>query len=421
MPRLPRLLAFAAAALLAAPPLAQARDVLPDLDQQRPSQLEVTTDLTGEVPRFHLGFNSAVDDVGRGPLIIDAHRASAGDEQMAADQVIRDSGGGTRVVRGVGSLQYTYSEDHDHWHFLGFERYELRGTADYSLVAPDQKTGFCLGDRYNTDPESTLPGEPSDPPYTGYCGRSRPGLLRIEEGISVGYGDVYYATLEGQFVDLTGVAPGQYYLVHRANPTRKIVESRYSNNNSSLLIELSWPRGTTKAPSVKVLRACPRRDACPGRAQRPRSLARANAERYAAEAVALALGSEPSELAVACTLRVSRVARRCSASARRYALKVAISHVRTKRGVLFYQYTVTGCRTREGGACARKLAPRSGRVRIGAAPASGASDAVAQPRQRFVAFHDPPLDGVRLWPVVHEVPRLVRHPLGGLGSGLPAQ
>jgi hypothetical protein len=85
----------------------------------------------------------------------------------------------------------------------------------------------------------------------------------MREGISPGWGDNYDAILEGQFVDVTGVAAGRYYLVHRANANRKLVESDYDNDAASLLISLSWPHGRSHRPRVAVLGSCPDAEVCP--------------------------------------------------------------------------------------------------------------------------------------------------------------
>jgi hypothetical protein len=397
--------------------------LLPDLDQDQPDGLEVTTDQTGAIPRFHLGFNSSVDNVGHGPLIIDARRDSRDEPQMVADQTILGSAGGTRTVRNVGRLEYVYSEDHNHWHYLGFDHYELRRASDYGFVAPDQKTGFCLGDRYTTHPGADQPGKSPDPTYTGYCGRTQTGLLALREGISVGYGDIYYATLEGQFVDVTGVPGGQYYLIHRVNADRKLVETRYSNNAASLLIDLRWPDGRSEAPSVKLLRACRDSDVCPGAAQQPPALGPSAAARYARAALASAYGL--TGFKTSCPRALTRRERACAASGNyrggRYSASIKIAYQRSRRGVIFYRYAVSATRRVHGcPSCTHKLPRRSGRVPLGSA-ASARSAAVAQPRERLVALDHPLLDGIRFRPVVDEIPRLVRHPLGRLGSGLPAQ
>jgi Lysyl oxidase len=397
----------ALALLLAAPAPALAADLLPDLDQETPRDLQVATDASGAIPRFHLGFQSAVDNHGAGPLLISGHRESQDQPEMVADQLLEQSDGSMRTIAAVGRLRYVYSEDHNHWHYLGFDHYELRRAGNYQLVAPDQKTGFCLGDRYDTDTTSQLPAEPSEPVHTGYCGRNQTQLLSVDEGISVGYGDVYFANLEGQFVDVTGVPAGEYYLVHRVNADRKLLESDYSNDAASLLVDLSWPQGTSQAPTVKVLRQCPATDSCPGPRQQPPRLTRRVAERYARTVFERVRRFKPVGFKVACTTVRGPLSRACSLrgahGGRRYSLREVLWYQRWKSGLLYLAYSAGGKR---------------GRVLVGRAKASAA---VAQPSQRLVAFDDPLLDGVRLGPVVHEVPRLVRDPLGGLGRRLAAQ
>src|SRR3954468_16277929 len=394
-------LPLAAALLMAGPGPAPAlaADLLPDLDQELPRNLQVATDQSGAIPRFHLGFESAVDNHGAGPLVIDGHRDSQDQPEMVADQAIQQSDGTTGTVPDVGRMRYVYSEDHDHWHYLGFDHYELRKAADYELFAPDQKTGFCLGDRYDTDTTSQLPGEPAQAFYTGYCGRTHTELLSLVEGISVGYGDVYYANLEGQFVDVTGVPAGQYYLVHRVNADRKLVESDYSNDAASLLVELSWPDGTSAAPAVKVLRGCPSTDSCPGPRQQPPLLSRRAAERYAPKGFARALGFKPSGFKVTCTRVRSKFSRACSLRGvhrgHRYDEREVLRYERWKNRSLYVVYSLRG---------------KSGRLPLRQAPASAA---VPEPRERLVALGDPLLDGTAVGPLVHEVPRLVRDPLRG--------
>src|SRR4051812_211163 len=336
-------LAVALGLATVAPSTALAGDLLPDLDQETPRNLQVATDQTGAIPRFHLGFESAVDNRGAGPLVISGHRDSQDQPEMVADQEIQASDGTTRTVPDVGRLRYVYSEDHDHWHLLGFDHYELRKAGNYKLFAPDQKTGFCLGDRYDTDTTTQRPGEPAQAFYTGYCGRTQTELLSLVEGISVGYGDVYFANLEGQFVDLSGVPAGQYYLVHRVNADRKLVESDYSNDASSLLIQLSWPGGTSTAPSVKALRGCPATDSCPGPNQRPPVLSRRAAERYAPKGFEHVLGFKPSGFKIACARVRSKYSRACSLRGvhrgRRFDVREALWYERWKSGMLYIGYS----------------------------------------------------------------------------------
>jgi Lysyl oxidase len=141
-------------------------------------------------------------------------------------------------------LRYVHAETHEHWHFPDFERYELR-RLDGTLVGRDRKTGFCLRDRYPTP--AALDKKPV---WTGQCRRGHPEARTVSEGISVGFGDDYVPEKEGQSIDVTGVGPGRYVLVHRANPGRVLRERSYANNAASALVELNGRR-------VTLVRRCP--------------------------------------------------------------------------------------------------------------------------------------------------------------------
>jgi RTX calcium-binding nonapeptide repeat (4 copies) len=130
---------------------------LPDLDQELPWDLRVTSVGPSNARRHRLGFASAVANVGDGPLIVSGRRERPADT-MTADQLIERFGAPMAVVEGVGRLRYVRSRDHQHWHLLDFERYELRGAGSSRRVM-DRKTGFCLGDRYRTR-HRALPAAP---------------------------------------------------------------------------------------------------------------------------------------------------------------------------------------------------------------------------------------------------------------------
>lgn len=220
--------------------------LLPDLVQEPPRQLAV--ERLGN--RFRLGFWSGVANLGTGPLIVKGTRPDPATELMTAEQVVRREDGGAAQRRpGVGRLRYVRLGGHRHWHFEDFERYELRHP-DGRVARSSRKAGFCLGDRYDAVTDRPLPGKPLRPPYIRYCGLDRPDLRHIVEGISVGFGDDYAPQLEGQYIDVTGLASGTYELVHRVNAGRRLLESRYDNNESCLQLTLRRPRGPRSAPSV---------------------------------------------------------------------------------------------------------------------------------------------------------------------------
>jgi hypothetical protein len=256
---------LSAVALAAAQgPERAAKERLPDLDQEIPSDLEITVVGSASHPVYRLGFRSAVRNIGRGPLLISGRRAGTDVASMSADQLIERDGAPMAVVPGVGRLRYVVSPDHRHWHLLRFDRYQLRRAGGRAVAVDDRKTGFCLGDRY-PDLGPKLPGAPPGPVHTSRCGLGDPRLTGIQEGISVGYGDDYAATLEGQYLRLTGLPSGRYVLVHRVNGDRRLREVGYRNNAASLLLNLRWRE---RRPWVRVLRACPDSARCDQPARR---------------------------------------------------------------------------------------------------------------------------------------------------------
>jgi hypothetical protein len=208
---------------------------LPDLDQATPFGLSVVRDGGRSV----LIFGSAVDNVGRSPLVVEARRLGG---RMRTWQLV----GGRRIPLAV-RLRYVHSETHQHWHFPGFERYELR-RIDGTLAGRDRKTGFCLRDAYETRPFGRRPV------WTGECAPRSPDAVIVRQGISPGFGDDYVPLKEGQSIDVTGLR-GRFVLVHRTNPDRVLRERSYANNAASVLLDLRRGRAT-------ILRRCPSSATC---------------------------------------------------------------------------------------------------------------------------------------------------------------
>jgi serine protease len=240
-----------------------APELLPDLDQETPSELTVEAIGSGSTRTYRLGFRSAVRNIGDGPLILDGARPDTSTPYMTVNQVVERGDAPQEVIPAVGRMVYAVSPDHQHWHYLQFDRYELqsyelRRAASERTLVRDRKTGFCLGDRYRVTTR-LVPNAAPEKFYRGRCGLTETELLQMHEGISVGYGDAYSAFLEGQDLPLSGLAGGRYVLVHRVNGNRHLRELSYANNAASVLFELRW---RTRVPYLRVLRTCPDTDRC---------------------------------------------------------------------------------------------------------------------------------------------------------------
>jgi hypothetical protein len=217
------------------------RELLPDFDQRAPFRLTMAG--------TRLGFASATDNVGEGPIWVRGIRASAS-EPMLAQQLVRLSDGTVRAYDDAGRLRYTPESTHTHWHLLDFQRYELR-TLEGDLVVRDRKSGFCLADHYGLARRRVAMFTGGR--FYGNCAASNPGALSVEQGTSIGFTDLYPAHFHGQNIELRGVPAGIYVLVHRANADERLEEIDYTNNDASLRIRLTWHNGQ---PRVQTLRTC---------------------------------------------------------------------------------------------------------------------------------------------------------------------
>ncbi|MET1076105.1 MAG: lysyl oxidase family protein [Umezawaea sp.] len=234
----------------------------------------------GIMKAVRLRFTSSEDNIGDGPLLLFGSRDNTAQKTMQVRQAFQALPSGT-IPRSYQAAQrqtatstyYEPAKMHEHWHLMGFERFELRAPGG-GLVAADRKNGFCLGDRYTTPDARQLPhAVPDDDSEQGSLGRflaknmcsmRAPDALTVIEGISVGRGDDYRHTVDFQWLDITTVPSGTYDVVNTVNSDKTLLESNYTNNSSSIAISIQWPAGAQAAPKiitvppvVKLLRSCP--------------------------------------------------------------------------------------------------------------------------------------------------------------------
>ncbi len=122
----------------------------------------------------------------------------------------------------TGNPLFIYSSCHDHYHFEGYARYRLLDTAN-NVVATGHKQAFCLLDWEQVDPAA-----PDQPAYDCQW-----------QGIQKGWADTYESDLPCQWVDVTGVPPGDYLLEVVVNGDHTLGEKDYSNNTASIPITIN--------------------------------------------------------------------------------------------------------------------------------------------------------------------------------------
>jgi hypothetical protein len=112
---------------------------------------------------------------------------------------------------------FVFSPCHQHYHLDGYASYELLDSTG-QLVLRGRKQAFCLMDENQYSPDAG--------PRKYDC---------TNQGISVGWEDVYGSDLDCQWLDVTQVPPGNYLLRITVNPQRAdgtylLSESDHSNN-----------------------------------------------------------------------------------------------------------------------------------------------------------------------------------------------
>ncbi|HEX6277628.1 MAG TPA: lysyl oxidase family protein, partial [Polyangiaceae bacterium] len=120
---------------------------------------------------------------------------------------------------------WTYDACHGHYHFANYADYDLIDVRTSTPLPIGTKNGFCMLDLETWDPELAVNGC-----STYDCNN---------QGISVGCADVYDSSLQCQWVDITGIASGEYDLRVTANPDRVISELDYENNVATVRIAVS--------------------------------------------------------------------------------------------------------------------------------------------------------------------------------------
>jgi len=181
-----------------------ASDRLPDLAMAKLRHIGTKT-VDG---RRLLRFSAIIVNVGVGPFELRSQRPDT-NSNWSAQQVIYDTDGGARTV-GTPSVQLVYEGDgHNHWHVKDLETYQLAPLPNGNSNSPSrigEKVGFCFFDNYQYKP--WLPGASWDLEY-GHRGCGTRSSVRLRNGLSVGWGDIYHRSLPGQDIDITGLPNGR--------------------------------------------------------------------------------------------------------------------------------------------------------------------------------------------------------------------
>ena len=127
-----------------------------------------------------------------------------------------------------GIMEYVTADGHEHWHLQHAAKYSLWNATKAVEVAPSQKVGFCLEDSEHVEPgkgpQEEIYREGGEHPRE-FCRYRQPAATEVFEGISEGWRDVYESNLAFQWVNVSDVAPGEYWLRAEADPEHFIQEA----------------------------------------------------------------------------------------------------------------------------------------------------------------------------------------------------
>ncbi len=144
--------------------------------------------------------------------------------------------------------QFEFADCHNHWHHKGYAKYDLF-ELDGSYIPIGFKNGFCV-----MDLECSGGG-------TGQYGCSN-------MGISAGCGDIYSSGLSCQWIDVTDVEDGTYFLIVRANwdfipDALGREETDYTNNSAVVCVNFDRSMGEL---AVNIYDDCEPFEDCEGTA-----------------------------------------------------------------------------------------------------------------------------------------------------------
>ncbi len=227
----------------------RAQELLPDLvaiaDQASSYIYGWTLDTSSNPGRTLMRLSTTIGNRGSGPLEIWGGNVDEDTLSQEVNQRIYNLNGTTRD-RLAGHFEYHSA--HGHIHFEGFATYNLRtvtaGNGVGGIVASGGKTSFCILNSRNYWPDLYSAARIRD-------GRGGDGCGTLQ-GLSVGHVDVYNADLPGQYIDVSGVPSGSYWLEVIADPDNHILESNETNNTTRIQIAFTNPRplAPNRAPVV---------------------------------------------------------------------------------------------------------------------------------------------------------------------------
>lgn len=217
---------------------------MPDLAPASiPGAFREYVDLTSQPGRALLRFGTAFANVGTAPLVLTADpQATNTDGTQSVLQVMYNYDNDTGKFTSAGTREagrFVKHSGHPHFHLEGYASYRLverigkSGTGGIAYrsdgrAAVGDKVGFCI--RNTLETFELEPGIDSDTLPYYYGGNQPPVSCGFLQGLHVGRADVYGSSYDEQWIDITGVKPGKYWVEVTLDAKNAIAESDETNN-----------------------------------------------------------------------------------------------------------------------------------------------------------------------------------------------
>lgn len=183
-----------------------------------------------------LRFDAIIVNVGDGPFQAYGHTRQQNGELLVDQQLptINADGSQSWTSEPTDYRMYWSGDGHAHWHVRDLEGYTLQNT-NASIKRTGAKHGFCFFDNYVYD--LGLADAPASRVYTR-CGFGSADAS-VTMGLSIGWGDLYNASLPDQYIDISGLPAGEYTITATADVQQLFRESNEANNSTTAVIRIT--------------------------------------------------------------------------------------------------------------------------------------------------------------------------------------
>lgn len=223
-----KIFSFTVFGLISTSVFAQPTELLPDLITS-PTALNDNRIDSETIPgRKLLRLANSSPNIGLGKMELRGGKILEDGNREVFQRIYLSNGRFVSRLAGV----FEHHPEHNHIHFKDYASYRLREvTADSgvgSIIASSEKVSFCL--RNSVVYDRNLPGFNPKSEYKN--------CSSVVQGIGVGYADFYGKNLYGQWIDITDVPTGRYWIESMVDPDNRLKESNEENNVARTMVNI---------------------------------------------------------------------------------------------------------------------------------------------------------------------------------------